>query len=145
MEEALIATVSQQCLKGLAFLHSHNIIHRDIKSDAILIDANGNVKISDFGFCGQLTSECPKRRSLLGTPYWFSAQVFFKIYYLLNIVFLLRLHHKSLMAQTLTFGLLELQLLKCCLVNHLILIILRKLQFKKLLNFHHLKYHLLLM
>lgn len=77
IEEALIATISHQCLEGLAFLHSHNIIHRDIKSDSILVDNNGVVKISDFGFCGRLSLECPQRRSLLGTPYWFSAQVFY--------------------------------------------------------------------
>jgi len=75
LPEPAIATICRQCLDGLAFLHSFGIIHRDIKSDSILLSTSGAVKLSDFGFCGQLTAACPKRRSLLGTPYWFSAQV----------------------------------------------------------------------
>uniref|UniRef100_A0A915E366 non-specific serine/threonine protein kinase n=1 Tax=Ditylenchus dipsaci TaxID=166011 RepID=A0A915E366_9BILA len=75
MEESLIATVSVQCLQALALLHSRGIIHRDVKSDSILLNAQGVVKISDFGFCGQINSKVTKRSSLLGTPYWFSSQV----------------------------------------------------------------------
>ena len=42
-------------LKGLVDLHSRNIIHRDIKSDNILIKANGEIKIADFGYSVILT------------------------------------------------------------------------------------------
>merc|ERR1719293_625147 len=75
MSEEQIATVSMMCLKALAYLHSQGVIHRDIKSDSILLAADGNVKLSDFGFCAQISSECPKRRSLVGTPYWMSPEV----------------------------------------------------------------------
>ncbi|KAH7730638.1 P21 protein (Cdc42/Rac)-activated kinase 4 [Aphelenchoides avenae] len=75
MTEAVIAAVARQCLEALAFIHSHNIVHRDIKSDSILIGSDGTIKLSDFGFCGQLTKETPKRRSMLGTPYWLSYQL----------------------------------------------------------------------
>ena len=75
MSEDQIATVTQQCLHGLAYLHSRGIIHRDIKSDSLLMRVEGRVKISDLGFCGHLTLEYPRRRSLLGTPYWFSPTV----------------------------------------------------------------------
>lgn len=78
MNENLIASICKQCLEALAFLHLNGIIHRDIKSDSILFKADGNAKLSDFGFCGRLTLESPRRRSLLGTPYWFSAQVLIK-------------------------------------------------------------------
>ncbi|WKY08985.1 hypothetical protein Q1695_001837 [Nippostrongylus brasiliensis] len=75
MTETQIATVALQVLRALEFLHSRRVIHRDIKSDSILLKLDGTVKISDFGFCGQLSDEVPRRRSLVGTPYWTAAEV----------------------------------------------------------------------
>lgn len=81
MSEEQIATVSKMCLKALAYLHSQGVIHRDIKSDSILLAADGNVKLSDFGFCAQVSSELPKRKSLVGTPYWMSPEVISRLPY----------------------------------------------------------------
>ena len=54
-------------LEAVGYLHDMGRIHRDIKSDNILIDSNGSVKIADFGFCVQLTQEKDLRNSMVGT------------------------------------------------------------------------------
>ena len=43
LDDRQIATVCKACLKALAFLHSNGVIHRDIKSDSILLAHDGKV------------------------------------------------------------------------------------------------------
>uniref|UniRef100_A0A8R1XWR7 non-specific serine/threonine protein kinase n=1 Tax=Onchocerca volvulus TaxID=6282 RepID=A0A8R1XWR7_ONCVO len=81
IDESIIATICAQCLKALTYLHSKGVVHRDIKSDSILLTKDGVAKISDFGFCGQLSIDIPQRRSLVGTPYWMSPEVISRLPY----------------------------------------------------------------
>ena len=67
--------ILKQVLLGLKALHSRHVIHRDIKSDNILADAEGNVKLADFGYSAQLTTEREQRSSRVGTVCWMAPEL----------------------------------------------------------------------
>ncbi|XP_039238671.1 uncharacterized protein LOC113990269 isoform X12 [Pipra filicauda] len=75
LEEEMIASISRECLKALDFLHSILVIHRDIKSDNILLGIDGSVKLIDFGFCAWLQPWQKKRRSFLGTRFYMAPEM----------------------------------------------------------------------
>ncbi|XP_064593703.1 uncharacterized protein LOC135460716 [Zonotrichia leucophrys gambelii] len=75
LSEHHIAAISRECLQGLHFLHSNRVIHRDVKSDNILLRTDGSVKLTDFGLSTQLTPEQSRPCLVAGTPWWMAPEV----------------------------------------------------------------------
>eukprot|EP01116_Phalansterium_solitarium_P022025 TRINITY_DN711_c0_g1_i1.p1 TRINITY_DN711_c0_g1~~TRINITY_DN711_c0_g1_i1.p1 ORF type:complete len:1438 (-),score=527.60 TRINITY_DN711_c0_g1_i1:225-4538(-) len=73
--EAQIAFIVREMFKALAYLHSLNVIHRDLKMGNLLVTSRGQVKLADFGVSAQLTNQRPHRNTLIGTPYWMAPEV----------------------------------------------------------------------
>jgi len=73
--EMQIAKIILEVLKGLKVMHTLGYMHRDIKSENILVNAHGDIKIADFGFTVQLSQDRPKRSSTVGSPYWMAPEL----------------------------------------------------------------------
>eukprot|EP01117_Protostelium_nocturnum_P002767 TRINITY_DN1369_c0_g1_i2.p1 TRINITY_DN1369_c0_g1~~TRINITY_DN1369_c0_g1_i2.p1 ORF type:complete len:1307 (-),score=499.61 TRINITY_DN1369_c0_g1_i2:21-3941(-) len=74
-DENEISFILKETIKGLTYLHSIGIIHRDLKASNILLDGAGQIKLADFGVSAQLTKERPNRNTLIGTPYWMAPEI----------------------------------------------------------------------
>ncbi|KAG0662976.1 p21 protein (Cdc42 Rac)-activated kinase [Maudiozyma exigua] len=75
LSETEISAICAEILKALRFLHSSGIVHRDIKSDNILLSSAGDVKLSDFGFCSYISNSSKTNNTVIGTPYWMAPEV----------------------------------------------------------------------
>jgi len=75
LREDEIACICKQVLLALDYAHKLNRIHRDIKSDNILMCSTGRVVLGDFGSVALLTSEKPNRNSVIGSPYWMAPEI----------------------------------------------------------------------
>mmetsp|Transcript_2183 Transcript_2183/g.7648 ORF Transcript_2183/g.7648 Transcript_2183/m.7648 type:complete len:398 (+) Transcript_2183:282-1475(+) len=78
LTEAEITAVVAYTVLGLHHLHSHSSIHRDVKAGNILLSADGEVRLADFGVAGWLVAHGNRRRSVktfVGTPCWMAPEV----------------------------------------------------------------------
>ncbi|OHT11610.1 STE family protein kinase [Tritrichomonas foetus] len=74
-QEPHIAYFAREVLQALEYMHSHHKIHRDIKTDNVLLKANGEVRLADFGYTAQLSASSECRKSVVGTPYWMAPEL----------------------------------------------------------------------
>ncbi|KAJ6221662.1 hypothetical protein RDWZM_000207 [Blomia tropicalis] len=75
LTEPQIKYVCREMCKGLEFLHSKKVIHRDLKAGNVLLTLDGDVKIADFGVSAANKNTLQKRDSFIGTPYWMAPEV----------------------------------------------------------------------
>lgn len=73
--DKFMAYVLRETLQGLLYLHNNFRLHRDIKSDSILWDGAGRVKLTNFGHAVSLSREQEKRRSKAGTNIWMAPEL----------------------------------------------------------------------
>jgi len=83
LNERIVRIYLYQIVRGLAYIHSKKVIHRDLKCANILINGDAQIKISDFGASKQLDktveedSECkePACTSMKGSPFWLAPEI----------------------------------------------------------------------
>lgn len=74
LKEDVAKCLFKQIIESLAYCHKKNILHRDIKLDNILLDANGQVKICDFGV-GKIVKKGEKMTEQCGTPAYIAPEI----------------------------------------------------------------------
>eukprot|EP00736_Rhodelphis_marinus_P008235 Rmarinus@m.17198 len=70
-----IQLICKATLQGLAYLHKNRMIHRDVKAGNLLLNTNGECKITDFGVSASFASTWSKRNTIIGTPFWMAPEV----------------------------------------------------------------------
>ncbi|XP_071709881.1 mitogen-activated protein kinase kinase kinase 1-like [Rutidosis leptorrhynchoides] len=73
LQDCQVSSYTRQILHGLKYLHDRRVVHRDVKCANILVDANGSVKLADFGLAK--TTKLNDVKSCKGTAFWMAPEV----------------------------------------------------------------------
>ncbi|KAJ6463474.1 kinase-like protein [Mycena sanguinolenta] len=74
-EPRIVARFANDMLQALEFLHKHNIAHRDLRSDNLLLNSQGILKLADFSNAVIVTPESPLATDVVGVMYWQAPEV----------------------------------------------------------------------
>lgn len=75
LTEDQIRIACKQMFECLHFLHTHKVIHRDLKAGNLLLTGDGNIKLADFGVSAKNKKTVQRRTTFIGTPYWMAPEV----------------------------------------------------------------------
>lgn len=64
-----------QLLDGMVYMHSKNVIHRDLKLGNIFLDSHMNLKIADFGLAAQILYDGERKKTICGTPNYIAPEI----------------------------------------------------------------------
>ncbi|CAH1421906.1 unnamed protein product [Lactuca virosa] len=73
LQDSQVSSYTRQILHGLKYLHDRSVLHRDVKCANILVDANGSVKLADFGLAK--ATKFNDVKSCKGTAFWMAPEV----------------------------------------------------------------------
>lgn len=75
LEEKIIKVICCHALRGLAWLHKHKKIHRDVKGGNVLLTEDGLAKLADFGISTTMNTLAGNQKTVIGTPFWMAPEV----------------------------------------------------------------------
>lgn len=76
LSEEHIAYILKEAANALVELHKQNFVHRDVRGTNILLTADGEVKLCDFGLTKSTGSQMGKRSTCIGSPCWMAPEMF---------------------------------------------------------------------
>ena len=75
LTELEVQSYTQQIVKGLIYLHSRKVIHRDVKLGNLFLSSTMDIKLGDFGLAARIGFEGERRRTVCGTPNYIAPEI----------------------------------------------------------------------
>jgi protein-serine/threonine kinase len=75
LPEKFIIPIARELALGLKYVHEAGVLHRDLKTNNVLILEDGRVQLCDFGVSGTLEPQKSKRSTIVGTPAWMAPEM----------------------------------------------------------------------
>jgi polo-like kinase 1 len=75
LHELEVKCYTQQVINALKYLHSHRVIHRDLKLGNLFLNDKMQIKLGDFGLATKLDFDGEKKRTICGTPNYIAPEV----------------------------------------------------------------------